>query len=104
MIRQEVLNKKIEGCLLKYDKEIQNVITWARSHMDSKDYRLRCLGFVEDAYERSNGIEMCVGAAMLASPLKFTESTRILVFHQKELLFSIPVLAWWKAKYEIGDT
>jgi hypothetical protein len=26
MIRQEVLNKKIEGCLLKYDKEIQMLL------------------------------------------------------------------------------
>ncbi|MNI49744.1 hypothetical protein D3C73_1043690 [compost metagenome] len=46
---------------MEFDKKIENAITWARSHMDSKDYQLRCLGFVEDAYERSNGIEMWGG-------------------------------------------
>jgi hypothetical protein len=51
----------MEGCLLKFEREIENAITWARNHMDSKDYRLRCLAFVEDAYERSNGIEMWGG-------------------------------------------
>lgn len=41
-----------------FEKEIENAIAWARKHMESTDYRLICLAFVEDAYERSNGIEM----------------------------------------------
>jgi len=47
---------------LKFEKEIENAIIWARNHLNSKDYRLRCLAFVEDAYERSNEIEMWGGA------------------------------------------
>jgi len=46
---------------LKFDKEIENAIAWARNYLNSEDYQLRCLGFVEDAYERSNGIEMWGG-------------------------------------------
>jgi hypothetical protein len=51
----------MEECRLEFEKEIENAITWAIKHMDSYDYPLRCLAFVEDAYERSNGIEMWGG-------------------------------------------
>ncbi|WP_223192382.1 NlpC/P60 family protein [Paenibacillus sedimenti] len=47
---------------MEFDKQTENAIAWARNHMDSNDYRLRCLAFVEDAYERSNGIEMWGGS------------------------------------------
>jgi hypothetical protein len=46
----------------KFDQEIENAITWAKERLGSQEYPLRCLAFVEDAYERSNGIEMWGGS------------------------------------------
>lgn len=40
---------------------IDNSIKWALNHLDSTDYTFRCLGFVEDALERSNSIEIFGG-------------------------------------------
>ncbi len=37
---------------------IDNAILWARFHVGAKRYALKCLAFVEDAYEMSNGIEL----------------------------------------------
>ncbi|WP_281819242.1 hypothetical protein [Vallitalea longa] len=37
---------------------IDNSIKWALDQLDSTDYTFRCLGFVEDALERSNSIEI----------------------------------------------
>jgi hypothetical protein len=51
---------------LKFDyefyQEIENAIAWAKERLDSQEYPLRCLVFVEDAYERSNGIEIWGGS------------------------------------------
>lgn len=38
-----------------------NAKDWAVSHLGSRDYPYRCLGFVEDAYERANSIELFGG-------------------------------------------
>ncbi|MBT2291080.1 GNAT family N-acetyltransferase [Paenibacillus albidus] len=42
-------------------QKVENAILWARHHLNNTGYTLKCLGFVEDAYERSNGIEMFGG-------------------------------------------
>lgn len=39
----------------------QNAIAWAHAALGSTEYRFRCLGFVEDAYEKGNGIEVFGG-------------------------------------------
>jgi len=56
--RANTVNEHMEDSLTKV---LENSIIWARNHLNSKDYRLRCLAFVEDAYERSNEIEMWGG-------------------------------------------
>ncbi|GAA0972244.1 hypothetical protein [Nocardiopsis tropica] len=38
-----------------------NAVTWARQHLGSTAYASRCLAFVEDAYERSNHVEIFGG-------------------------------------------
>jgi cell wall-associated NlpC family hydrolase len=38
-----------------------NAIEWARARLGDTDYATRCLAFVEDAIERSNGIEVFGG-------------------------------------------
>lgn len=47
------------------DKNLQNLIDnsimWALSHLNSTAYTFMCLGFVEDALERSNSIEIFGG-------------------------------------------
>ncbi|MBU5677251.1 C40 family peptidase [Alkaliphilus sp. MSJ-5] len=47
------------------DNNLQNLmnnsIKWALNHLNRTDYTLRCLGFVEDALERSNSIEIFGG-------------------------------------------
>lgn len=40
---------------------IDNTVAWAKERLGSKDYQLRCLGFIEDALERSNSIEIFGG-------------------------------------------
>lgn len=40
---------------------IENAITWARERIGSTEYCLQCLAFMEDALERSNGIEIFGG-------------------------------------------
>lgn len=39
----------------------RNAIRWALDRMGSTDYATRCLAFVEDAVERSNGVEVFGG-------------------------------------------
>ena len=43
------------------DHYIDNAIAWARARLGDDGYSFRCLAFVEDAYEQSNGIEMFGG-------------------------------------------
>ncbi|MFC4307319.1 NlpC/P60 family protein [Cohnella boryungensis] len=45
------------------DAYIERAIEWASRKLDSTDYRLLCLAFVEDAYEQANGIEMFGGSS-----------------------------------------
>ena len=43
------------------DNIIENTIEWALEHVNNTAYRFMCLGFVEDALERSNQIEIFGG-------------------------------------------
>jgi cell wall-associated NlpC family hydrolase len=53
-----------EELLVRY---VENAVAWALEHVGSTDYALRCLAFVEDAYERSNAIEVFGGDSASAS-------------------------------------
>jgi len=45
------------------EKFAENAIRWAQEQAGSEAYPLRCLAFVEDAYEISNQIEMFGGSS-----------------------------------------
>ncbi len=44
-----------------------NAIRWAQEHLGSTDYPFLCLAFVEDAYEKSNRVEIFGGDDAQAS-------------------------------------
>jgi cell wall-associated NlpC family hydrolase len=46
---------------------IENAISWAISNQTDSTYQYKCLAFVEDAYERSNNIEMFGGSTATES-------------------------------------
>lgn len=45
-----------------FDDYVTRAIEWARTQLGSEAYPARCLAFVEDAYERSNHIEIFGGS------------------------------------------
>jgi cell wall-associated NlpC family hydrolase len=46
---------------------VERAIAWALEHIGSPAYSLRCLAFVEDAYERPNQIEVFGGSSAAES-------------------------------------
>lgn len=46
-----------------FSKYIDNAIRWAQERLGSTDYRFLCLAFLEDAYERSNQVEIFGGSS-----------------------------------------
>jgi cell wall-associated NlpC family hydrolase len=46
---------------IKLEVMIKNTEAWALSYLNSTDYCFMCLGFVEDALERSNNVEIFGG-------------------------------------------
>jgi cell wall-associated NlpC family hydrolase len=40
-----------------FDKRVEAAISWALSKLGSTEYRFKCLGFVEDAYEKDANME-----------------------------------------------
>ena len=50
-----------------HDELATAAIAWALRHVGDRGYGLRCLAFVEDAYERANGIELFGGASATES-------------------------------------
>ena len=46
---------------------VERAIAWALEHVGSPAYGLRCLAFVEDAYERANAIEVFGGSSAAES-------------------------------------
>lgn len=51
----------MEAALNDFSRFADNAIAWALSNKERDDYQLKCLAFVEDAYEYSNRIEMFGG-------------------------------------------
>lgn len=45
-----------------FDLYVAQAIEWAKAHLGSTAYPTRCLAFVEDAYERSNHLELFGGS------------------------------------------
>ena len=52
----------------------ENAIGWAQTRIGSTRYPLRCLAFVEDAYEQSNSIEMFGGSCARESADEYAAS------------------------------
>jgi len=52
---------------MDYQAYVQNAIGWAKQQLESSDYCFLCLAFVEDAYEKSNGIEIFGGSTATES-------------------------------------
>ncbi len=47
----------------EFETYIANAIRWAEEHLGSTDYPFLCLAFVEDAYEKSNHVEIFGGSS-----------------------------------------
>ncbi len=47
----------------EFETYIANAIQWAQAHLGATEYASRCLSFVEDAYEKSNHIEIFGGSS-----------------------------------------
>ncbi|MDP9273650.1 MAG: C40 family peptidase [Chloroflexota bacterium] len=50
---------------------VELAVAWALAHLGSPDYALRCLAFVEDAYERANQIEVFGGDSAAESAARY---------------------------------
>lgn len=48
---------------MDYQPYIENAIKWAKEQLGSRAYTSLCLSFVEDAYEKGNGIEVLGGSS-----------------------------------------
>ena len=59
------------------EKYISNAIQWAENQLGSTEYQTRCLAFVEDAYEISNGIEIFGGSTAKESGDEYGASNSI---------------------------
>ena len=57
------------------EEYITNAIEWANAHLGSPDYAGRCLSFVEDAFEKSNSIEMFGGSSAHESAEEYEAAT-----------------------------
>lgn len=60
-----------------YDAYIAAALSWAAARLGSRDYSLRCLAFVEDAYEIANGFELFGGSSASESALEYDAATQI---------------------------
>lgn len=60
-----------------FDAYIVAAIRWAEARIGSRDYALRCLAFVEDAYEQANQIELFGGSSATESALEYGASTNV---------------------------
>lgn len=60
-----------------FDTYITMALRWAQDRLGSREYPLRCLAFVEDAYEQANGIELFGGSSATESALEYGAAERI---------------------------
>lgn len=54
-----------------YERYAAAAVTWALARVGDPSYALRCLAFVEDAYERANGIEVFGGDTARESATRY---------------------------------
>ncbi len=54
-----------------FDGYVLAALNWAEMHLGSRAYGLRCLAFVEDAYEQANQIELFGGSSARESALEY---------------------------------
>lgn len=47
----------------EFETYIANAIQWAQEHLEATEYAGRCLSFAEDAYEKSNHVEIFGGSS-----------------------------------------
>ncbi len=55
---------------------VENAIAWARDQLGAQQYNGRCLSFVEDAYEKSNQVEIFGGATAKESAVQYQADQR----------------------------
>lgn len=61
------------------DRFVAAALRWAETNLGSTDYRLRCLAFVEDAYERANAIELFGGSSATESAHAYAAADNVLL-------------------------
>ncbi len=89
---------------------VERAIAWALARRGSRDYGGRCLAFVEDAYERANGIEVFGGASAAESaalygtqPIKGDPPRGTLVFFAWRGAIGDEVAEWGHVGISLGD-
>lgn len=95
---------------MKKDTLVQNAIDWAKAHLGSEEYRLQCLGFIEDALERSNGIEIFGGDSARESAELYEVHNNMglppagaFVFYSCSGLVEGEVMDWGHCGLSLGD-
>jgi len=58
----------------EFNVYVEHAVNWARMHLESADYAFLCLAFVEDAYERSNDVEIFGGSCAKESADEYAAS------------------------------
>ena len=61
---------------MKMDAMIENMIAWAEKEIGNAKYAGWCLSFIEDALEKSNGIEVFGGDSAKESCAMYRDSLR----------------------------
>jgi len=56
---------------------IQNAVDWSQAQLGRRDYAFRCLAFVEDAYEQSNGVEIFGGDSAWESAQQYAAAENL---------------------------
>lgn len=94
----------------EFSRLVENALDWGLEHLGSQDYPGRCLAFVEDCYEKGNGIEIFGGSTASESaeiytvgPLQGNPPAGALVFYD----CSGPLLGetknWGHVGLAVGD-
>ena len=94
----------------RLDLMIENTVKWSKNHLNSEKYIMKCLSFVEDALEKSNGIEIYGGdtakesADLYADSIQDGEPPRgSFVFYDCEGEIDGEFNNWGHVGFSIGD-
>lgn len=60
---------------MSFGAYVENAVKWALETLGSEEYRFRCLAFVEEAYEKGNGIEIFGGSTAMESAVEYGVGT-----------------------------